>query len=148
MLLQERNLLSVAYKNVVGARRSSWRVSVERNKLIFSALLVLNPFIKNCSSMLSHALLRLFLPSSRRLREARRSSNLRRSTGRRQVLLVAFTNIKRSQSALVPLHPDPIWELGPGLLLKVSWFTIRVQESLSMTYNKGDPNPFQDFIDQ
>lgn len=24
---QERNLLSVAYKNVVGARRSSWRVS-------------------------------------------------------------------------------------------------------------------------
>jgi 14-3-3 protein beta/theta/zeta len=24
--LQERNLLSVAYKNVVGARRSSWRV--------------------------------------------------------------------------------------------------------------------------
>ena len=26
LLLQERNLLSVAYKNVVGARRSSWRV--------------------------------------------------------------------------------------------------------------------------
>ena len=83
ILLQERNLLSVAYKNVVGARRSSWRVSVERNKLIFSALLHLNPFNKNCSSMLSHALLRLFLPSSRWLREARRSSNLRRSTGRR-----------------------------------------------------------------
>jgi len=31
---EERNLLSVAYKNVVGARRSSWRVisSVEQKK--------------------------------------------------------------------------------------------------------------------
>lgn len=31
---EERNLLSVAYKNVVGARRSSWRVvsSIEQKK--------------------------------------------------------------------------------------------------------------------
>lgn len=32
---EERNLLSVAYKNVIGARRASWRVlsSLEKNQL-------------------------------------------------------------------------------------------------------------------
>ena len=32
---KERNLLSVAYKNVVGARRSSWRVGLSTVKTCF-----------------------------------------------------------------------------------------------------------------
>ena len=39
---EERNLLSVAYKNVVGARRSSWRVisSIEQKTEVLFSLLI------------------------------------------------------------------------------------------------------------
>ena len=39
---EERNLLSVAYKNVVGARRSSWRVisSIEQKTEVLLSLLI------------------------------------------------------------------------------------------------------------
>lgn len=48
LTVEERNLLSVAYKNVIGARRASWRIissieqkeenKVNMNKLIASAI--------------------------------------------------------------------------------------------------------------
>ena len=79
-LPQERNLLSVAYKNVVGARRSSWRVISSIEQVLSRC-----PFPDPTGELF--LLLLLFSlyhsPSFRRPRAVRRSSSWPRSTGRR-----------------------------------------------------------------
>ena len=77
---QERNLLSVAYKNVVGARRSSWRVS---SKCIIIFKLSLRISFMNEEDVFNLNSRRLFLPLSRRLKEVRRSNSWQRSIERR-----------------------------------------------------------------
>ena len=51
LTVEERNLLSVAYKNVIGSRRASWRVisSIEQKVLPLLYLANLVILIKNLS---------------------------------------------------------------------------------------------------
>ncbi len=45
LAVEERNLLSVAYKNVVGARRSSWRILDSIEKKVLSCYMYIYVYI-------------------------------------------------------------------------------------------------------
>lgn len=54
---EERNLLSVAYKNIVGAKRSSWRVisSIEQKASGKEVIVILLEFSELISSLGGHS---------------------------------------------------------------------------------------------
>lgn len=77
LTIDERNLLSVAYKNVVGTRRASWRIisSIEqKEESKGSQILTAEPHIYETSLInLGQAPISMFLPSAITVRRSRPS---------------------------------------------------------------------------